>query len=285
MNYKIKLPRYLLTLILKKCLRKLLFSTIQNINQRYFVKVVNAVLLLKKKKFFFGFEIKKDLYFIKEKNQKHYFSNKERGFNLYYQGLRSRKDQIANSYLLNSIDFEHKDIVIDCGANYGDLWLFLQDKIHSNNYISFEPGINEYKSLICNAPNSQNINQGLGDSNKFLDFYINEKEADSSVIKPIRFDSIKTIKVSKLDDYIDEKKIDKIKLLKVEAEGFEPEILKGCERNINKFSYIAIDGGNERGINQEETMTQQLNFLMSKGFQIKEINLTWGRALLYNTKH
>ena len=70
--------------------------------------------------------------------------------------------------------------------------------------------------------------------------------------------------------------------MKIEAEGFEPEILKGCDRNINKFSYIAIDGGNERGVNLEETMSLQLNFLMRKGYHIKGINLKWGRALLYN---
>ena len=271
--------------IIKQLLNKILFFLIKILNKFFSIKLINLILYLKKSDHYFGYCEEKNLYFFGDNTNQHFFANRQRGFGLYYQGLKSRRDQLKNSYKLDHIIFKKNDLVIDCGANYGDLWLFLQDKIHPYNYISFEPGINEYKSLICNAPNSQNINQGLGDSNNFLDFYVNEKEADSSVIKPIRFDSIKTIKISKLDDYIDEKKIDKIKLLKVEAEGFEPEILKGCERNINKCSFIAIDGGNERGINQEETMTQQLNFLMSKGFQIKEINLSWGRALLYNSKN
>tara|TARA_B100000242_G_scaffold126304_1_gene89076 strand:- start:25401 stop:26261 length:861 start_codon:yes stop_codon:yes gene_type:complete len=284
MNPKIKFTHSLLSLMIKSFFRNLLVLTIQNINHKYFIKIINTVLFLKKKKFFFGFEIQKDLYFIKEeKQQKHYFSNKERGFNLYYQGLRSRSKQIANSYLLDSINFEKEDIVIDCGANYGDLWLHLKNKIDPFNYITFEPGINEYKSLICNAPLSKNINKGLGDKEANINFYLNEKDADSSIIKPLKFDKIKKIKIIKLDDYIEREKIQKVKLLKIEAEGFEPEILKGCERNINKFSYIAIDGGNERGINLEETMSYQLNFLMNRGYQIKGINLNWGRALLYNS--
>ena len=258
--------------------------TLQNTNQKYYIKIINAILFLKKKNFLFGFEDQKELFFVKEeKYQKHYFSNKERGFNLYYQGLSSRKNQIANSYLLNLIDFEDRDIVIDCGANYGDLWLHLKNKIAPSNYITFEPGINEYKSLICNAPLSKNINKGLGDEEAHINFYLNEKDADSSIIQPIKYDTIKKIKVIKLDDYIEKEKIQKIKLLKIEAEGFEPEILKGCEKSIYKFSYIAIDGGNERGVNLEETMSRQLNFLMKRGYQIKGMNLSWGRALLYNT--
>ncbi len=270
---------------IKLFLHKILFFLVRTLNRFYLIKLINVILSLKKMEHFFGYCGEKKLYFVKDKSNKHYFANKERGFGLYYQGLKSRTEQIKNSYKLDHISFQKNDLVIDCGANYGDLWLFLKDKINPYNYISFEPGINEYRSLICNAPLSENINQGLGDGNKFLDFYINEKDADSSVIKPISFDKIKTIKVSKLDDYIDKKKIDKIKLLKIEAEGFEPEILKGVVKNIKKFSYIAIDGGNERGINQEETMSQQINFLISKGFKIKEINLNWGRALLYKSNH
>ncbi len=270
--------------ILKQFLNNILFFLLEILNKFYSIRLVNLILYLKKTNHYFGYCEEKKLYFICDNSKTHFFANRERGFSLYYQGLRSRINQLKDSYNLAHIKFKKDDLVIDCGANYGDLWLFLKDKINSNNYISFEPGINEFKSLISNAPNSQNINEGLGDSDKFLDFFVNEKDADSSVIKPIKFESIKTIKVSRLDDFIDEKKIDKIKLLKIEAEGFEPEILKGCEKNINKFSYIAIDGGNERGENLEETMTKQLNFLMSKGFQIKEINLKWGRALLYNLK-
>ena len=75
----------------------------------------------------------------------------------------------------------------------------------------------------------------MGDKEASINFYLNEKDADSSVIQPIKFDTIKKIKVIKLDDYIQKEKIQKIKLLKIEAEGFEPEILEGCEKNINKL--------------------------------------------------
>ena len=70
--------------------------------------------------------------------------------------------QIADSYKLKNIDFKYNDKVIDCGANYGDLWLYLSDKINVNNYIVFEPGINECRALKKNVPNNNNYNLGLG---------------------------------------------------------------------------------------------------------------------------
>ena len=62
MNPKIKFTHSLLSLMIKRFFRKLLVLTIQNINHKYFIKIINTVLFLKKKKFFFGFEIQKDLY-------------------------------------------------------------------------------------------------------------------------------------------------------------------------------------------------------------------------------
>ena len=192
--------------ILKKFLNKILFFSFENLNKFLSIKLINLILTLKKREHFFGYCEEKKLYFVRDNLNKHFFSNRQRGFGLYYQGLKSRRDQLKNSYKLNHISFKKNDLVIDCGANYGDLWLFLKDKINSNNYISFEPGINEYKSLICNAPNSQNINQGLGDSNKFLDFYVNEK---AEVLrkydiqkqferKPIKYDSNSTGEIEEL---------------------------------------------------------------------------------------
>ena len=45
-----------------------------------------------------------------------------------------------------------------------------------------------------------------------------------------------------LETLIKQLKLTKIKLLKVEAEGYEPEILLGAGDKINYFEYIAIDG-------------------------------------------
>lgn len=265
----------------KNIFRFYLFLIIKKFNEKNSITLINIILYFKRKKTKFGLCKEKNLFFVKDNNNKHYFYNLNRGLNLYYQGLKEREYQIIDSYKLKHIKLRKNDLVIECGANYGDLWLYLKDKINPQNYITFEPGTNEYKSLINNAPYSKNINKALGNKNKILKFYVNEKDADSSIIKPINYEFTRKIEVLMLDDFIKKEKINKIKLLKLEAEGFEPEILEGCKKSLEKISYIALDGGNERGINLEETMSKQLNFLIKNGFKIKEINFKWGRALLY----
>ena len=71
--------------------------------------------------------------------------------------------------------------------------------------------------------------------------------------------------------------------MKLEAEGYEPEILLGAKDSIKNIDYIAIDGGYERGIKQEETFTILTNRLIENGFSIIFVNFKFGRALfIYN---
>ncbi|EEE40656.1 SAM-dependent methyltransferase [Prochlorococcus marinus str. MIT 9202] len=271
-------------LIIKKNIKliflSLLIFLIEKIDHYNSILFFNIIFFLKKKPLRFGYNNQNKLFFLKDGYIKHYFSNKTRGINLYSSGLSFRANQIADSYKLKNINFKFSDLVIDCGANYGDLWLYLRDKINKKNYITFEPGINEYRALKKNVQSNFNYNLGLGKVESKTNFYINEKDADSSIIEPIIYDRIHEIQTTTLNNFFIKYNIKSIKLLKLEAEGYEPEILLGSNKILNKIEYIAIDGGYERGKDLEETLSKQLNFLLENDFEIIEINLKWGRALL-----
>ena len=49
------------------------------------------------------------------------------------------------------------------------------------------------------------------------------------------------VKVGKLIDYVNEKDITHIDFLKIDAEGFELEIIKGCEEFIHNIDYIQFE--------------------------------------------
>ena len=94
----------------------------------------------------------------------------------------------------------------------------------------------------------------LGDKNDTARFYYDPEFGDSSLIANGKYKSSYDIEVQMLDKYlIDMKLPDKIKLLKLEAEGFEPEILRGAKSILGKVEYIAVDVGFERGTEQEST--------------------------------
>ena len=85
-----------------------------------------------------------------------------------------------------------------------------------------------------------------------------------------------------MESLIKDLDINKIKLLKVEAEGYEPEILEGIGSMLKKIQYIAVDGGYERGIINEQTFTDITNYLLHNGFEIIDINFVHYRALFLN---
>ena len=141
---------------------------------------------------------------------------------------------------------------------------------------------NQFMTLQNNINNNNNYNLGLDNITSQKTFYMNEKDADSSIVEPKKYNSIYQIETITLNKFFQDCKIERIKLLKLEAEGYEPEILLGSNEALRKIEYIAIDGGYERGKKLEETLSSQLNFLLKNNFEIIEINLKWGRALLKN---
>ena len=72
-----------------------------------------------------------------------------------------------------------------------------------------------------------------------------------------------------IDQFIKQNKIKgkKIKLLKLEAEGYEPEILQGCQNNLENIEYISADLGPERGLSNQCTIVEVTNFLICKDFK------------------
>ena len=60
------------------------------------------------------------------------------------------------------------------------------------------------------------------------------------------------VKTTTLSEFVRKKRIKRIKLFKLEAEGFEPKYLKELKEILQIIELIAIDGGYERGKNQEE---------------------------------
>ena len=211
--------------------------------------------------------------------QIHFFGDLIRGIGLYSNGLIDRAQSLFNSYLLSNISFNKNSIVIDCGANYADLWLSLRERINKHCYITFEPGFVEFQAIKKNAPDGKHSNIGLSNKEGKSKFYVNQKDGDSSLIEPSSFTKIVEVKTTTLNKYFKEHKIKKIKLLKLEAEGFEPEILQGANRVLKKIEYVAVDGSHERGKKNEETFSNVCNILFSSNFKIVSINFYRQRAL------
>jgi hypothetical protein len=69
-------------------------------------------------------------------------------------------------------------------------------------------------------------------------------------------------------DNIINKNSKNIKLIKIEAEGAELEVLEGLKSNISKIGYITIDCGFERGFEKKSTLAPCANYLLNNGYEL-----------------
>ena len=241
--------------------------------------------ILRRKNFRFSYDKDTNLFKISENSRSCFFSDTKRGFSIYRNGIDHRENFLFSSYCLQNIKFNSHDIIIDCGANSGDLFLKLNKFIDSGNYIAVEPNPSDFKILSLNVPKeSILINKALGNVNSKLSFYVSTSSGDSSLIEPVKYDDIIKVDVVRLDDLLLDLKKTKIKLLKLEAEGFEPEILQGSNEVLDKIEYIGIDGSPERGKKNDTTIEYAIDFLTSKGFKViaSNINQKFAKALFKN---
>ena len=241
----------------------------------------NLIAFLSNRKVRFSYDRLTKFYCATEGKLICHFSNKQYGFWLYRNGIQARGEFLFSSYCLNSINFEEDDVIIDCGANSGDLTLELKKRAPKVRYVGVEPNPEDFKVLKKNVDleNSEYVNKALGERTEVLNFYVCTEQADSSLVEPLSYTEIIDVEVVLLDNLCNELGIKKIKLLKLEAEGYEPEILNGAAGVLNSIEYVAVDGGYERNKDNEQTLTRVTNFLLENNFKMVDIYFPWYRAL------
>ena len=170
------------------------------------------------------------------------------------------------------------DIAIDVGANIGLHTLLMSSLIGENGkVIAFEPGNESFKELTQNVilNNFHNVdlkNKALGGSkNKKLKF--NDSEFDSghsSVVPEIESNESdsREITVNTLDSYI--YKYKKIKVVKIDVEGYEKHILNGCKKLLenNKVRYWIVEYAPHCLAKYGENLSSIRNYFRKYGYDM-----------------
>lgn len=205
-----------------------------------------------------------------------YLSHINRALN-YQRGIESRLNRLYMSYCLHLLEEVAAGVVIDCGANIGELGLALGPNV---DYVAFEPDPKAFSALSMNLPKgAKALCSALSNQNGYGTLFLASESADSSLISPQDRPptSEVIVKLETLDSYARETGLEKVFLLKLEAEGFEPEILTGGVETLKRTKYVALDAGPER--KGENTITACFNILYSEGFQLVGANHRQSRFL------
>ena len=204
----------------------------------------------------------KNNYFIVEDSYgRFYYTNKR--FTRMLRGIAVFSKHLSEVYLIDHIEFKDNDTVIDCGANVGELIPYFYNHSSSINYIGFEPDIKIFEALQKNFTiKDGNIFQvGLSDTEGVTKLYIDSDGADTSLEKS-ETNIYNKIEVKKLDSY----KFQNVKLIKIDGEGHELEILLGAKKTLKKTKYVSIDHGPEKGINNLRTTPEVYLNLIENNF-------------------
>ena len=227
----------------------------------------------------FGLDGTLGLHFVEEieSGRKVYVSDEKR-LKIYRGGIDHRQKWILGDYRIPLDLIRPGDVMLDVGANVGEMGIWVEAS--GGKYIAFEPDPTAFKALQQNVSGDL-YDIALSDTNGSAVFYLNSAEADSSLFKPQEAHGEITVRKVRLDDFLAEVGApERLRLLKIEAEGMEPEVLAGSTDTLKRSEYVAVDAGPERG--GENTVPDVLNALTGLDFEVLDCFLVRGTFLLRN---
>ncbi len=151
---------------------------------------------------------------------------------------------------LKHIDIDNVNYLFEAGARYGDESLKLSTVFPHAKIWSFECNPNTVNICRNKLKDHKNItfcDYGLGNKEETLPFYsfTDTNDGGSSFFKRIDFDTTQKfngeINIKKINNIVKEYDIPYIDLLCMDVQGFEMNILKGCEDFIEKIHYIIME--------------------------------------------
>jgi FkbM family methyltransferase len=202
-----------------------------------------------------------------------YLSRAKR-FYKYKLGIKNRYLEIIQKYFIDEIKFKVDDIVIDVGANIGELGNAIRTR-SIIQYIGIEPDPIEYEILKKNSMTKDILyNSFLSNEVKLSKVRYANDTGDTHLFTSDHGSELlyhsNLIQTNTLDNILINYKNTKFKLIKIEAEGSEPEVLLGAIDTLNRTEYVSVDTSPERGT--LDTYKSVFNILSQNSFTLIKNN-------------
>ncbi len=196
-----------------------------------------------------------------------FYGGGDRGEVLYHafwnKMISDEKEKISN-YI------KRGDTVIDVGGNIGFFALILNELVGNEGKIfSFEPSKRlkdrlEKTIKINNIQNVTIVNLALGESEGNTTLHYNPKQTGlSSIIMDFNDGSLtEEIQITSLDKFA-ENISDRVSFIKIDTEGYEPQVLKGATELIIRDKptiYIELGGNYQKSSAEALMILKELNY-------------------------
>jgi len=189
----------------------------------------------------------------------------------YRKGVAVHAEKLAKRYGVYGLRDELAgETVIDIGANIGELSLFCARE--GARVFAIEPDPINYLALEKNTAGTdiKALPLALWEKEKTLTFYSSIQKADSSLIQPKDYTHTLKLQAIPLDRLTEEQGIEHVFLIKADAEGAEPEVLRGAGRTLQRTRFLSVDCGPER--RGEKTFETCERLLVEMGYETKALD-------------
>ena len=202
-------------------------------------------------------------------------------------------DQFTNKKICNFFKKKIKNkkiTLIDVGGHKGETINLYSKNFTIDKIYSFEPNPFIYKNLKAKSSNNVfTYNLGVGNEEKTEDLNI-VVDSQSSTFNKIseqskyfllkkklllpfskkKYSFKKPVKIIKLSNFIDEKNISKIDILKIDTEGYEYKVLKGIKNDHFKLiNFILLEHHYDNMIDKDYSFSDICNILKKNNFSLK----------------
>jgi FkbM family methyltransferase len=191
-------------------------------------------------------------------------------------------------YFLNSILSEGM-VMLDIGANHGIFSIFASPRIGAKGRIfAFEPSLREVGRLRANIrlnsfENIEVVQSAAGDENGVIELTIaGDDHEGQNTLGGFAYTSTKRVdtqkvQIQKLDDFVSQKKLARLDIIKMDVEGAEFKALAGAKETLLRFKPIlllelqeqslALQGSSEKAV---------VDFLKKLGYTIYDFSSETG---------
>ena len=156
------------------------------------------------------------------------------GRSIYMGSYERRETAVVSRWLRPGMTF------LDVGANVGYFSLLAASRVGpSGRVIAVEPSPVAYAALVQtigdNALSIEAYPIGFGDTPGTCTLYFPPESFHNHSPTMVDHDGAGTavhVQVVRLDDFLDERRVDAVDLMKIDVEGFEPRVFTGAERAL-----------------------------------------------------
>jgi FkbM family methyltransferase len=163
--------------------------------------------------------------------------------------------------------------VLDIGANIGYYTLMAAARISDESRVyGFEPVSDTYRKLLENIKinDFKNIiseNLAVSNENGEIELFVADEKStgSSSIALHVNFSGSKEkVKTIKIDDYLSQKSIKKVDLVKIDVEGCEPWVIEGMKETMRNLKPVIMIEVLDERLNTVNSSKEQLFELFSE---------------------